>query len=529
MKYRSDIDGLRALAVVPVVLFHAGFTTFSGGFVGVDVFFVISGYLITKILLDEIQQGSFSIINFYERRARRILPALVTVLAFTSIGTYLLYFPADFVSYCKSVLSTLGFGSNILFWLESGNYFEASEGSKPLLHTWSLSVEYVAQSLKILLWLAFFGSLAISIYGVFNHPKATFYLLPTRAWELLLGSLAAASFITLPKKQYFRETASFLGCALIIGSIFLLSEDNLFPGYNALYPCVGALLIIIAGKDGFTSVSGRVLSFKPIVFIGLISYSLYLWHWPIIVLFKTYNIDGLGTDQQAITVFISVILAALTWRYVERPFRGKSSVFSRKQIFTYSAYASTAFVIFSFIALKTNGLPNRFDGEVWRLMNFENSKDITQEKCIGFGHERITCAYGNKNEVPTIALWGDSHSFALLTMLDKLAFEKNSSFLHYGNHGCPPLYGLRSSLDRAKECTDSIAPLYKKLMSQKSIETVILVGRWAASVKGSARSIIPSSGEDAPLSQSKKDRQLSSLMFSIKRLTAFLKTVKKLY
>jgi peptidoglycan/LPS O-acetylase OafA/YrhL len=274
MKYRADIDGLRAFAIIPVVLYHAGITMFSGGFVGVDVFFVISGYLITTIILNDIEKGKFSIASFYFRRIKRIFPALYFFFIVTSIACWFLYMPADLKAYGKSLFGSVFFISNIVFWRESG-YFDTASELKPLLHTWSLSVEeqfYIFFPVLMIILAKYFRkkyvpavltifilSFLISIYATPRMPSASFFLLPTRAWELMIGCLLALG--VFPKTNNIRllNLASFIGLFMLLLSIFVYEHGTPFPGYQALLPCVGTALIIYTG--GFSN----NLSEKPLI------------------------------------------------------------------------------------------------------------------------------------------------------------------------------------------------------------------------------------------------------------------------
>ncbi|MEE9397930.1 MAG: acyltransferase [Methylococcales bacterium] len=296
MQYRKEIDGLRAVAVLPVIFFHSGLFGITGGYIGVDIFFVISGYLITTIILDEIEKNNFSIINFYERRARRILPALSIVLIFTTIASFVLM-PADLLkSYSQSLVSVAIFSSNVFFYLSSG-YFSTASDEKPLLHTWSLAVEeqyYLFFPVMLsMLWrvgkkrLAYFilslsvVSLLLSQYlSIKQFVDANFYLIFSRAWELFAGSLIAFSGLhNYSIKKSFREILGFSGLGLIIYSTIYFNKNTPFPSFYTLVPVIGTVLII-AFSDKNTSI-GKFLSNKLFVSIGLISYSLYLWHQPL--------------------------------------------------------------------------------------------------------------------------------------------------------------------------------------------------------------------------------------------------------
>ncbi len=518
MKYRADIDGLRALAVLPVVLYHAGFSAFPGGFVGVDIFFVISGYLITKIIHDEISQGRFTLIGFYERRARRILPALFAVLTFTIVGALLLLFPNDLSEFGKSVAATATFSSNILFWLDSG-YFDAAADTKLLLHTWSLAVEeqfyilfplilmliarYAQNRLTQMLWLGVAASFALSVWGVTNMPDATFYLAPTRAWELLIGSLAAIGAISLPPQRWLRETAGIAGFFLIAGSVFFLNSQQPFPGYNALYPCFGALLIILSGQDGMKSTAGTLLSTRPIVFVGLISYSLYLWHWPLIVLLKYWSIDTLTDTQEWAIVGLSFILAWLSWRYVEKPFRGTNPVFSRKNIFKYGAAVSVLFAGLGITTNLTQGFSAIFPTELTDIVSYSSPNNPRQKECLALmskGPDEA-CIYGAKDALPDTVLWGDSHADALIYTLGEHAEKNGTSLYFYGSSGCILSMGPLWSTPKRKEwCASYSNRALEIIVDSDHIKSIIFVARWTAYTQGPSSDFGPAEAEDVKMS-----------------------------
>jgi len=337
--YRADIDGLRMVAVLPVVLNHAGISGFSGGFVGVDIFFVISGYLITLILTREIEESSFSIWRFYERRARRILPALFAVLAACLVAGLWVLPPNLYEALGKSVIATLGFSSNFWFWQSAGDYFSPSVELEPLLHTWSLAVEeqfYLFFPLLlwamagrgrrvwiIVVWAIVLGSFCLSLWMTQAHPTANFYLVPTRAWELGAGALLALGAFGRARHRAIAEGAGWIGLALIGGGILLIDAHTPFPGLAALSVVLGATLIVFANSGAPVSV-GRLLAWPPFVWVGLISYSLYLWHWPILVAVRSVTRDlDLPPSTAALCVLLSIGMGWLSWRFVERPFRAR--------------------------------------------------------------------------------------------------------------------------------------------------------------------------------------------------------------
>jgi peptidoglycan/LPS O-acetylase OafA/YrhL len=358
MKYRAEIDGLRALAVVPVILFHAGFELFSGGFVGVDVFFVISGYLITTILIEDIENQRFSLVNFYERRARRILPALFFVMLVCIPFAWMWMLPTQIKDFSQSLVAVSLFASNVLFWRESG-YFDAASEEKPLLHTWSLAVEVQYYVLfPIFLFLAWrYGknrvfwiivvmasvSLLLSEWGWRNKPTANFYLAPTRAWELFAGSIAA--FIVQKQGVQKNNLLALLGLACIVFSIFAYDKITPFPSVYALVPVVGVvMLILFADKE---TVAARLLRTKAFVGIGLISYSAYLWHQPLFAFARIRMSEHPSSFWMLVLSAASVALAYISWRYVEKPFRNKEKL-SQNTIFGISLLGMAFFVSVGF-------------------------------------------------------------------------------------------------------------------------------------------------------------------------------------
>ncbi len=357
MVYRKEIDGLRALAVIPVILFHGGLEWFSGGYVGVDVFFVISGYLITSIILKEKEAGTFSIAGFYERRARRILPALFFIIFICIPFAWLWLLPHELKDFGKSIVAVVVFASNILFWRES-DYFAADAELIPLLHTWSLAVEeqfyVIFPLLMILFWvlgkrwlvgiisLIAIISLGLTEWGWRHFPEANFYLIPTRAWELMIGALVAfyLHYNELPR-GIIRHPASIIGIGLILLSIFMLDRTLPFPSLYALAPTIGTAFIILFATSG--TLVYKLLSQRIFVGIGLISYSAYLWHQPIFVFSRIRGLDEPGTGLILLLSIFALVLAYFSWRFIELPFRDRSR-FTRKQIFSASIVASLVFI-----------------------------------------------------------------------------------------------------------------------------------------------------------------------------------------
>lgn len=378
MKYRREIDGLRALAVIPVMLFHAGFKTFSGGFVGVDVFFVISGYLITSIIVNDLEKGAFSLVNFYERRARRILPALFLVVAVCVPFAWIFLSRQDLSAFSRSVASVSVYLSNFFFWRDGG-YFNTASELKPLLHTWSLAVEeqyYLLFPLFLILAWRFFrrwivellatiglASLLVAQWAAYHKPKADFFLLPTRAWELAIGAvialyLAGDRKAAVPPKA--GQALSFVGLLLILVSVFALNSDTPFPSVYALLPTVGAALIILVGTAD--TWAGSLLGGRIPVGIGLISYSAYLWHQPMLA-FARHMVSEPSALLRIILCLIAFLLAFLSWRLVERPFRERKR-FSRAAIFRFSAIGSAVLLSIGLVSASAFDPSSNHGGEM---------------------------------------------------------------------------------------------------------------------------------------------------------------------
>ena len=413
LKYRAEIDGLRALAVVPVILFHAGVETFRGGFVGVDVFFVISGYLITTIIFDEIATEQFSLVSFYERRVRRLFPALYVVSASTTAASLFLLYPAQLKSFARSLISAPLFFANFHFWSERGYFGEASE-LKPLLHLWSLAVEeqfYIVFPLLLLLisrskkssysllFAGFLLSLTSSYYVTEIHFETAFFFPVTRAWELLVGSLAA---ILMREGLYLRwtlasEAVSIIGLSLILFSYLEFDHTTAFPGVNATIPVCGTFLFILAGAS--SRWARHALSLKPIVFVGLLSYSLYLWHQPIFSLSR-----HLGLFESNILLLLSLIgaLSFFTFKFVETPFRNPKTI-SRRKVFGASMAGGLFLVGCGAFILSRDGLPNRYSIEdrvlLTQLANVSGYNqaafDSHEEKLFDLSEQRRVVVVGD--------------------------------------------------------------------------------------------------------------------------------------
>ena len=498
--YRPDIDGLRAIAVLSVLFFHSGFEVFSGGYVGVDIFFVISGFLITTIIVREIGENKFSVTTFYERRFRRILPAVITVVAVSLLVAIFLLDFKEYENLARSSIANNLFMSNIYFYNETG-YFDGPAELKPLLHTWSLSVEeqYYVFFPLLLLFIAkvggkkylyflipiFFLSFGASVLGMNMDKSAVFYLLPTRAWELLIGSLLA--IVTLPRIQNIvvLNVIAALGLLLMVYSIFGFTRETPFPSGYAALPAFGAALVIYTGGAGTTLVN-QFFAIRPIVFVGLISYSLYLWHWPLIVYTKSFKVVGLTTAEQFLLLGVIFILSVLSWHFVETPFRKKRWLPDKRSIFAGSFAATAVLLLAGLSVLYYDGYPGRYsfnqsmdelDGDPeWK--HWHACEDVETQ----FAEHKDLCTIGKQGGKASFILWGDSHARALASAVHASADRNGTSGVVASHTACPPLQGIErpGQLD----CRKFNQTILDYLSRHPEISTVILAARWALITKG---------------------------------------------
>lgn len=486
LEYRPEIDGLRAVAVIPVILFHAGFSAFSGGYVGVDVFFVISGFLITSILVRDLEKGRFSIAHFYERRARRILPALVVVMAACIPFAWLWMLPSELVSFGKSVAATSLFGSNILFWTEA-NYFAPDTDLKPLLHTWSLAVEeqyyllfpiYLFFAWKLgrnfIFWslIAFVGaSFAMAQWGVVVMPTAAFFLAPTRVWEILLGAVCAVVAIRADLRS---QWLSFAGLAMVLYAIFGFEPDTPTPSLWTAVPVVGTALILLSAKSG-TAVAS-ILQWRPFVFVGLVSYSAYLWHQPILAFARIRLAGHLPEWLVLALIALTLLLAWLSWRYIEAPFREK--LWKRRGIFAASIVLILVFTGIG-LALATSG------GADWRTApsgkRYADMAMVTETLAPNYGLDRACDSNSpppiracSTSGTPEAVLWGDSYAMHLAPALN--SSPTKLSFVQATLSQCGPIPGLavQGTLTPWKTCMGFNKAVLGWILAQDTVKTVII-------------------------------------------------------
>jgi peptidoglycan/LPS O-acetylase OafA/YrhL len=461
LPYRPDIDGLRAISVLAVILFHAEVPGFGGGYVGVDVFFVISGYLITQVLLMPSQRGlAGQLRNFYVRRCRRILPALTAMLVVATALACLLFVPRDLARFGTDLGYTAVFLGNWAAW-RSGGYFDLDAPSSPLLHLWSIAVEeqfYIAfplvflavgrafrrERLAVLAGAAVL-SFALCVWASYYEPRANFFFAPTRAWELLLGSVVALGLGRSLSAHRARELFAGIALLAIVACVVGYDERMRYPGIFAVVPCVGAAVLLASASASASRVS-RWMSVKPLVFTGLISYSLYLWHLPALAFAAYYNIWPLSSGLLTALLALIYLLSIASWRFVEAPIRGRK-LLPRDARFLAAAGGATAFVCtFGVLMWQSNGLPARLSESDATLVDLENFDRLRQDAiaCTGTpiaaGAVDRLCRYGNASGAAADAVvWGDSHTLALLPAYERIATARNVDVYAAWFSSCRPL------------------------------------------------------------------------------------------
>ena len=504
MNYRREIDGLRSVAVIPVVLFHAGFQQFSGGFVGVDIFFVISGYLITSIIIAERGKGHFSLLKFYERRARRILPVLFFVLACCLPFAWAWMLPEQMASFARSIIAVCLFGSNFLFWHESGGYFAAASEEQPLLHTWSLAVEeqyYMLFPLFVMLIWRFgrralissiaavaLASLLLAQYGSVNFETANFYLPNTRAWELLAGSLCA--FLLTGGKHYKSNILALAGLAIIVFSIFDYDQTTPFPSLYALVPVLGAVLIILFGSQG--TLTARLLSTRPMVGIGLISYSLYLWHQPVFAFARIRSITEPSLVLMSILALASVGLAYLSWRFIETPFRKNSATQllpTPARILSAGGIAAVLFIAIGFYGTSSNGLQFRLPPAALTALAEQEHHDPVMDTCLfdkgeaSLPHPVRDCLTKHSTSSKTILI-GDSHAGAIGGEALRSFDAANVDLYVMAHSACVGFSGFYVSNPKYKLRCNPFFTGIEDYIRTSGMQTIIMVSRWSLYIDG---------------------------------------------
>lgn len=499
LDYRDDVDGLRAVAVMLVLVFHFDlFASGKAGFLGVDVFFVISGYLITAIVLRELGAGRFALGRFYLRRVRRLAPALFATLALTLAAGAVLLLPADFAELSRQTLAAQFYVANLYYW-KHVNYFGLGAGDSFLLHTWSLAVEeqfYLLYPLVLLLLhralrrhvalaigLALLASFALNVALVGPKPEATFYLLPTRAWELLVGGWLAAAGIDQRLPRRAGPALGWLGAALIALSVLLYRDTTRFPGAFALLPVLGAAAVI-AARGGPVS---RLLAQPPVVYVGKISYPLYLVHWPVHLFAGRWLQDRYDVGWRAAMLLLSMALAASIYHLLEQPLRERRVLRIERRLL--GAYAGGLAVTLACVGVirATGGLPQRFPDEVTRLAAFADDKSPPLSDCefsLRHGHVAVDrCRIGSPEAPPRWIVIGDSHAWATHAAFDQwLRLKGEAGYFAYRN-SCPPLTGVHVHKDRG-ECFAFNGAVHAFLAARPDVRHVVLVSTWRQAPEG---------------------------------------------
>lgn len=491
--YRPDIDGLRTVAVLLVILFHANVNFIQGGYIGVDVFFVISGFLITKSINKEMLENRFSFKQFYLRRIRRIIPVLVFIVAVIAIPSYLFLLANHFEAYARAAINTLLSTNNFYLWFNISAYFSESAEFQPLLHTWSLSVEeqfYILwpplllllhrkfnfkTRLIIVLSIIVFG-LGLSIYLTKTDLNMAYFLLPARIFELLIGGGLALYWDKLPKlSSNQNHIRSIIGALLIFIPALLLDKNSFFPGYQALWPCLGAMLIIYTGKTNTNGFFNNILQLKPMVFLGKLSYSMYLWHWPIFV-FITYLGYELSGSLRIYAIILTIVLSYFSWRFIEQPFRFNFK-FSFKKTLAVVVLPSFLIIgiIYGIIDAK-NGFPERFPN----LTEFDKKANFPSKVRGACFNRRIVgncdeCFLGVKKDTLDGVLIGDSFANHTAAFLDVLAKDAGL----YIHDSAASGYPIMNDIDD-KDGSDIFPKAYaiERMNYAKQFKTIYIAGNW---------------------------------------------------
>jgi peptidoglycan/LPS O-acetylase OafA/YrhL len=481
-QYRRDIDGLRALSILAVVAFHAFPNSLPGGFAGVDVFFVVSGFLITSQIADGLAAGSFNTLEFYARRARRLFPALITILTTCTVLGWLILFPDEYRNFGKHLLGSAAFIANFTLLTDAG-YFDGPAEFKPLLHLWSLGVEeqfYVVwPAAMILFWrrsggpvaltaVVLCASFAANIWLVAHHPIAAFYLPVSRFWELMIGALLALGTTKfLLGTDADHSWMSIVGVALIVAATVIVRSDDRFPGWWALLPTIGTALVIAAGPTAL--MNARFLSRPPLVYIGLISYPLYLWHWPLLAFLRVVQGDAPSREFRIGAIALSIVLATLTYLMVERPLRRGKAIHLKTVSL---AVVVTVIGCFGLFVYGDGGLD--FRTIAVQARDFETKGDV--QRYVPCDMEPLKSANLNQClfdplKTPTAAIIGDSHAGDKFHGL--IQVDRSENWMLIGHTSCPPVQGIYVESDQ-KGCDIKYQAIFKYLTENHNIESVAL-------------------------------------------------------
>lgn len=510
-QHRTDIQGLRAVAVLSVVTFHAIGDILPGGFVGVDIFFVISGYLISGILMDEMGGGRFSLGGFYERRIRRLFPALFVMLASVMVVGLVLLPPWQMAELGHTSFSTIFFVSNFDLFSMSG-YFDGEAQTRPLLHTWSLAVEeqfyllfplillglmrVARRYLRVILFVGALGSLALGLWALQHNAAAAFYLAPFRGYELMMGALLTRLPFPPRAPDWLRDVASLTGLAMIAASLFVINSDTAFPGLAALLPCAGAALVLFAGAGG-ASLGERLISNPVMGFFGGISYSLYLWHWPVLVLGRAMLLTAPAPVQTLAMIGLAVALATASWRWIEQPFLKRRG--ARTAVFAVGGAAMMLGALATGAIVMAQGLPARFGPAAQHMFAAREDFNPRRPECHHY-LDAVTpyannCSYGAAGATPDAVMWSDSHGAELVAALGEQMASEGGAILGISSSACPPAIGYVSHAYPLCSAQNDVT--LEGLLQDGRISTVYLAafysgyahGDWPAIATGLSQSV----------------------------------------
>lgn len=501
LKFRADIEGLRALAVLLVLVYHSGFAKISGGFIGVDIFFVISGFLITTIIHADISNQSFSLKDFYGNRLRRIYPMLILVLTATTVFATFILTPSDLVSYSKSALAAILSSSNLFFWLDDGNYFAQSAEQIPLIHTWSLSVEeqfYLIFPIIMLLcnrlrsskvstlifFTALLGSFGYSTWSSHNSPGSSYYLITSRAFELMIGSALALYWKKLPLLS--ATTANILRASCIAAIIFgalVLDAKTPFPGVASLIPCLATAAIILSGKSARTSRfdSYWLLSNPAMLYIGKISYSLYLWHWPIVA-FVNYKGMSLTISTSLYIIALSFLLSVASYRLVETPTRKLKKLGFAEAVTVFFAIPLVIITTAMVATISTAGFKHRLNAELQDEFSPKNSASTVLKECFNSYklHNIDECSFGDKNAPVSGMLIGDSMAGHYMEFMDVLAKDAGIKLFGTSSSGLPPFNVKNYPRFKKQRSEEALKYNQKRIQLSYNYDVVFIAASWAA-------------------------------------------------
>ena len=500
LPYRADIDGLRAVAVVAVILCHAGVPFMAGGFAGVDVFFVISGFLITQLLVPVTRDASWRALGeFYLRRARRILPALFVMMLVVTLVAAILFIPRELEGYGRTLrLATVMLG-NVAGWF-GGNYFNAMTARLPLLHVWSVAVEeqfylvfpwallavarLAPKRLLAALVMALIASLALCLYSSQQRFAANYYFTPMRGWELLTGACLAVMQLPGLARRWRREVLAVLCYATLAASFLWLGQDERYPDLRALAPCLAAAGLLAAGRAGPTSCLAP-LQWRPVVFTGLISYSLYLWHAPALTLFERYNILPPGALQLAVVLLFVYAVSVASYFFIEEPVRRRRVLAPNGRLLAVLAFGMVLLLVLAELLIRTHGLPQRFDPPLRTLID---RLDLHPQgaRCMGFSTAQLRdgelCRFGPAGPSRLRAIvWGDSHAATLLPAFDHAARQRGVALGFAARSACRPLPGVSSGLRlyRSSQSCQEFNQAMFDVVEREKPELVILAAHWS--------------------------------------------------